>query len=121
MSASSDIVTIITRPQDVNINIEQGDVNISTIPEYIQVKVGAVITTASGTFVIGENPIGVINGSNAIFTTNNSFVPESVQVFVNGINQVNGEDYFTTGNNTINMSISPIVGDRIRINYKLYG
>lgn len=119
MSISSDIVTIITRPQDININIEQGDVNISTIPEYIEVKVGAVITTASGTFVIGENPNGVINGSNAIFTTDNPFVPESVQVFINGINQVNGEDYFTTGSNTINMNVSPIVGDRIRINYKI--
>lgn len=119
MSVSSDIVTIITRPQDINISIQGGDVNISTIPEYITVQVGAVINTSSGAFIIGENPNGIINGSNAIFTVDNSFVPESVQVFLNGVSQVNGEDFFTTGVNTINLNISPIVGDRLRINYKL--
>lgn len=119
MSMNSDIVTIITRPQDINIDISAGEVNISTIPEYITVQVGAVVNTSAGTFVIGENPNGVINGSNATFTTDNPFVPESVQVFVNGISQTNGEDYYTTGTNTINLNLSPIVNDFIRINYKI--
>jgi hypothetical protein len=119
MSLHSDSITIITRPEDINIDIQQGNVNISTIPEVITVQVGAVINTSSGTFVIGENPNGVINGSNAIFTTDNNFVPESVQLFVNGVSQTNGVDYFTTGTTTLNLNISPVINDILRVNYKL--
>lgn len=121
MSLTDDKVTIITSPTSVNLNINEttGDVDISTIPQIIKVQVGAVLQTASGSFVIGEMPSGLINGSNVQFTTAQSFVPETVQVFVNGVSQTLTVDYVTTGTTTILLSVSPIVGDYIRVNYKI--
>ncbi len=120
MSLTDDKVTIVTKQSSVNLNINEnnGDIDISTIPQVIKVEIGAVLTTSSGTFVIGEIPSGQINGSNPTFTTSINFVPESVQVFVNGVSQSLTEDYVTIGTTTIQMNISPIIGDRIRINYK---
>lgn len=121
MSLTDDKVTIITSPTSVNLNINEttGDVDISTIPQIIKVQVGAVLQTASGSFVIGETPTGQINGSNVQFMTAQSFVPETVQVFVNGVSQTLTVDYVTTGTTTILLSVSPIVGDYIRVNYKI--
>jgi len=95
MSASNESVTIVTKPQLVNIGIQQGtgDVDITTIPEFITVQVAASIQTSAGTFIIGETPAGAVNGSNATYTTASLFVPESVQLFVNGVSQTNGVDY----------------------------
>ena len=123
MSLSNENVTIVTNPQSVNIEIAPatGDIDISTLPQYITVAVGATIQTSAGVFVIGETPSGLVNGSNATFTTISQFVPESVQVFINGISQTNVIDYITSGTNTIILNISPVVGDYIRTNYKLLG
>ena len=114
-------VIITTRPELVNIGVQPstGDVDITTIPQYITVQVGAVVTTSVGSFVIGETPTGAVNGSNATFTSLQAFVPETVQVFINGVNQVEGVDFTTSGANTVNLSVSPVVGDYIRLNYKL--
>jgi hypothetical protein len=121
MSISTDKVVITARPQDVNINIEQGtgDINIKTVPEVITVQVGATVQTSSGTFVIGEQPIGIVNGSNATFYSEFSFEPDSIQVFVNGVNQALGIDFYTISSNTIILNTSPITGDILRINYKV--
>lgn len=121
MSLSNENVTIVTNPQSVNIDIAPatGDIDISTLPQYITVAVGATIQTFAGIFVIGETPSGTINGSNATFTTASGFVPESVQVFVNGVSQTNTVDYTTSGVNTIIFNFSPVNGDYIRVNYKL--
>lgn len=64
-----------------------------------------------------EVPSGLINGSNATFTTVLSFVPASIQVFVNGLRQKKIDDYVTTGVNTIILSASPKVGDSIIVSY----
>lgn len=114
-------VIITTRPELVNIGVQPstGDVDITTIPQYITVQVGATVTTSGGSFVIGETPTGAINGSNATFTSLQNFVPETVQVFINGVNQVYGVDFITTGSTTITLTVSPVSGDYIRINYKL--
>ena len=121
MSISNDSVTIITKPQLVNVDISSttGDVDITTIPEFITVQVAASIQTSAGLFIIGEQPTGLINGSNATFNTLQSFVPETLQLFINGVSQTNGVDYYTTGTTTIILSVSPIMGDYIRANYKL--
>jgi len=121
MSASNESVTIVTKPQLVNIGIQQGtgDVDITTIPEFITVQVAASIQTSAGTFIIGETPAGAVNGSNATYTTASPFVPESVQLFVNGVSQTNGVDYITSGTTTIILNASPTIGDYIRVNYKI--
>ena len=121
MSLSNDSVIITAKSEAVNIGIQPstGDVDITTIPQYITVQVGATVTTSSGSFVIGETPSGAVNGSNATFTTAQIFVPESVQVFINGVSQTNAVDYTTSGTTTITLNVSPVSGDYIRVNYKL--
>jgi hypothetical protein len=95
------------------------NVRITTTPEQVIVKVGAFVSTSSGSFIIGETPTGAINGSNATFTTLQNFVAGSVEVFVNGVNQVSGVDFTTAGSTTITLNVSPVSGDYIRVNYKL--
>lgn len=121
MSLSNDSVIITAKSEAVNIGIQPstGDVDITTIPQYITVQVGATVTTSSGSFVIGEIPSGAVNGSNATFTTAQNFVPESVQVFINGVSQTNAVDYTTSGTTTISLNVSPVSGDYIRVNYKI--
>lgn len=121
MSLSNDSVIITAKSEAVNIGIQPstGDVDITTIPQYITVQVGATVTTSGGSFVIGEIPSGAVNGSNATFTTSQNFVPESVQVFINGVSQTNAVDYTTSGTTTITLNVSPVSGDYIRVNYKI--
>lgn len=95
------------------------NVRITTTTDQVVVKVGAFVSTSSGSFVFGETPSGAVNGSNATFTTAQNFVAESVQVFINGVSQTNGVDYTTLGSTTITMNVSPVSGDYIRVNYKL--
>lgn len=95
------------------------NVRITTTTDQVVVKVGAFVSTSSGSFVFGETPIGAVNGSNATFTTAQNFVAESVQVFINGVSQTNGVDYTTSGSTTITMNVSPVSGDYIRVNYKI--
>lgn len=67
--------------------------------------------------VVGEIPTGAINGSNATFTTQFSFVPESVEVLVNGLAQRSPDHFNTTGTNTITLTDSPTMGEIIQVNY----
>lgn len=71
----------------------------------------------SGKFVFGETPTGSINGSNATFTSQFNFVPESVVVLVNGLEQRRVTDFNTSGTQTIILADAPQVGESVRINY----
>lgn len=68
-------------------------------------------------FVHNEVPIGVRDGVNVTFTSVFNFIPESLQVFINGIKQTIINDYQTIGTNIIvlNNSISEI--ENFNINY----
>lgn len=68
---------------------------------------------------IDETPAGAVDGVNATFTTAFDFVPESVQVFLNGIAQAKPLDYNTSGNDTILFAVSPLTGETVRVNYFL--
>lgn len=67
--------------------------------------------------IVGEIPNGTINGSNATFTTDYSFIPETVQVFRNGVAQYNPTHFTTSGTTTITLNFSPSVGDILTVNY----
>ena len=67
--------------------------------------------------VMGEIPTGLINGSNATFTSLSPFIPEKLIVERNGVTQRKTTDYSTIGNNTINLTFSPENGESILINY----
>lgn len=115
----SESVRITTYPEQVNITSNPQEVNITANPQEVIVKVGAFFSGSTGSFIFGETPSGAVNGSNATFTTLQNFVPESIQVFINGVSQTNGVDYTTSGTTTISISVSPLSGEYIRVNYKL--
>lgn len=75
---------------------------------------------ASGVnLVVGETPSGAINGSNATFTTAQSFDPDTVAIFVNGIQATKNLDYTTSGTTQINFTYALASGDILRVNYKV--
>jgi hypothetical protein len=91
-------------------------IDISTVGNYVKVQWNGGLT-ATIPSIIGEQPSGSINGINATFASSYAFIPESVEVFVNGIQATKNIDFTTFGNNTINFTYSPSIGDVIRTNY----
>lgn len=88
------------------VNIVIGDINTSPVD-----------TEVIESEVVGEVPAGAINSSNAIFTTEFDFVPETLEVFLNGLLQRNGTHYNTSGTKTILLSDSPVPPDTVEVNY----
>ncbi len=72
------------------------------------------------TNIYNEVPSGMINGSNATFTTAQAFVPESIRLTLNGLKQIRGGsgDFNNTDAQTIVFSTSPQLGDQILIDYR---
>lgn len=103
-------VVIIERPRPVVITERPPR------PEVILVETPAPNAT-TGQQVIGEVPSGAVNGSNATFTTEFSFQPESLRVYVNGIRQVIPDDYQSIGQFTIILAASPTVGENVQVDY----
>jgi hypothetical protein len=67
--------------------------------------------------VVNEIPAGTVNGSNATFTASNNFVVASVAATINGLEQIPGIDFSTSGSNTVIFTQSPETGDIIRLTY----
>ena len=68
-------------------------------------------------WAIAEQLIGELNGINTTFTTLSNFQPESVQIYLNGVLQKVLNDFNTSGNNTIQLYVSPNSNENILINY----
>lgn len=119
MSISNDNVDILVNPEKVTIELQDDIQSIQVNAESITVQVNSLLSSGGADFVIGETPNGAINGSNATFTTLQNFDPLTVELILNSTIQTYGIDYTTTGTNTIILNVSPIVGDIIRVNYKL--
>lgn len=64
-----------------------------------------------------EIPIGVVNGINATFTSINHFIPESVELYINGLKQIPTDEFITIGSNRIDLLVSPNIPDTLLINY----
>jgi hypothetical protein len=71
----------------------------------------------TSTLVVNEIPAGAVNGSNATFTASNNFMPDSVAATINGLEQIPGIDFTTSGSSTIIFTQSPETGDIIRLTY----
>lgn len=74
-------------------------------------------TLSSGDFVFREVPSGAIDGANATYTTAFSFIPETLEVYYNGVLQKPVNDYIASGGNTITFTFSPESPDTIMVNY----
>jgi hypothetical protein len=78
--------------------------------------------------VIGEQPFGDQDGANLSFVTASQFVPQSLQVFINGLRQAVNQDGtqditvgesggLGTGFDTINTAFALLQNDRILCDY----
>ena len=68
----------------------------------------------SGTGVLGEIPTGLVNGSNTVFTTSQTYRSASTAVYLNGLREFH---YTETSSTTITFSTAPGSGDDVRIDY----
>lgn len=85
----------------------------------VAILVGGSSTGGGAEQVTGEIPTGLINGSNATFTSAFPFDPLSVEVFLNGLRQQVIADYNTVGNTQIIFLVSPESNtSSLLINYK---
>lgn len=71
----------------------------------------------SGNFSVDEVPAGTIDGVNGSFTTVETPINGSLEVFLNGQKLTNTVD-FTYSGNTITMTTLPFSGDIFTINYR---
>ena len=115
-----EIVSVEKVVQAVEINNE---VVVTVVEKEVQVvEIGntLVIYNQDGgqPWIIGEAPAGITNGVNATFTTAFDFVPESVEVFIETSRMSLLDDYNTAGTRIINFYVSPLTGEKIRVNYQ---
>lgn len=69
--------------------------------------------------LIGEVPAGVINGVNTVFTTTYAFQTNSTLLDLNGVKQINPDEYAETGPQEITFVNPPKTGDVLYVQYKL--
>lgn len=74
------------------------------------------ITTYDG--VITEELIGIRDGINAKFKVSKPFIPESVEIYANGIRQKILTDYQLLSNEEIIFTFSPSISETLIIIYK---
>ena len=118
---------------EINENIS---LNITEIPELVSINIietvqqvailvneasmglqGPPGATGNVNMILGEQPSGLVNGSNATFTTSLSFQPGKLAVYINGLLQKIITHYQTIGTQTILFTDSPQVGDQLQIDY----
>lgn len=113
---------LIAVEKEIKTLIINEEIVVSIVEKQVQIieAMNALVIYSSGERVriSGEIPSGVINGSNATFTTQFDFVPESVEVFCGGIRLTVLSDFNTSGNRTISLYVSPLSGELIRVNYQ---
>jgi len=69
--------------------------------------------------LIGEVPAGLVNGVNKVFTVTDIFQTDSTRLDMNGIIQINPDEYAETGPKEITFNHAPKTGDALFIQYKL--
>lgn len=57
-----------------------------------------------------EPAIGPINGFNVTFTTSFRFIPGTIRVYLNGLEQMSPDDYTEIDNHTIQFANPPLGG-----------
>jgi hypothetical protein len=85
--------------------------------EVFEVGVNGAVFYANSNSVANEVPSGLVNSVNTNFTTVNSFVSNSLEVYLNGVKQLWGVGYIVTGATTFQFSNSPITGDEVTVAY----
>ena len=74
-----------------------------------------------GILIYREPAIGDVDSINTIFTSQYPFVPTTLRVFLNGLEQILMEDYDEIDNQTIQFVTPPVGGedaDTVQLNYQ---
>ena len=69
-------------------------------------------------FVRGELPSGQINGVNTLFSTQKQFIPNTTSLYINGLRNRLGIDYYEVGDSQIATDQPPFEGDSLSIDYQ---
>lgn len=108
----------------ISFDLNDNNTTITTIDNKISITefaqqglTGPPGDTILNDLIISEIPSGIINGINSIFTTQFNFIPETVEIYLNGLKQRIIEDYQLIGNNTIQFVFSPFNNENILVNY----
>jgi len=67
-------------------------------------------------YIVQEEPTGVINGINTVFTLLNTPEVGTVAVLLNGLNLTDPDDFTIVGS-IVTLVVPPIVGENLRITY----
>ena len=91
---------------------------VGTLPYFTQLQTNNLLVGLlhSDKIIKNEVPIGVLNGINPIFTTINSLVANSEDLYVNGNKMKKPDDYNISGQ-IITLTFSPQSTETILINY----
>jgi hypothetical protein len=92
------------------------DAALSTRVDVIEGAVAGNLTYDK--LVVRETPVGVVDGTNAVFTLANTPYAGTESVFVNGLLQEPGagNDYELVGKD-ITLTAAPLTGDRVKVSY----
>lgn len=74
-----------------------------------------------GILIRHEQATGAVNGINVVFTTAFSYIPTTLQVFLNGLEQFNPDDFIELSGNSFQFTNPPIGGidpDRITVSFQ---
>lgn len=71
----------------------------------------------SGLEIMSETPLGLMNGINMDFTTEFNFDSETLEVFLNGLSQVEDTDFIITSSNSFSLIEPPGEDENVTVNY----
>lgn len=74
-----------------------------------------------GILIRNEQASGTVDSANVSFTTTFAYVPSTLRVFLNGLEQFNPDDFVETGINSFDFINAPIGGfdpDRVTVSYQ---
>jgi hypothetical protein len=96
---------------------------IENIDEMFEILFRALRTTANvaraaetgAVAVVGEVPVGLVNGANAVYTTAAAY--SELRIYLNGLRQQRTADYTETTATTFTLLVPPTTGDLLTVDY----
>jgi len=104
-----------------NGNVLGADVDV----DILEASTGGTALTISdflSRYIRQEDPTGVINGTNLIFTTANNYVDNTLEVYINGIRRKKGASFDFVEKpgaiqNRFDMNVAPLLGSMLFVSY----
>lgn len=127
MTAPITIDIEISSPAAVALEIATPAVDVTPDPDGTQVIVVAVPgdrgpagPPGDGAQVVAEQPSGVQDGANAVFTLGHTPLAGSTALYRNGLRELSGIGYTVTGS-SITFTTAPLSSDSIAVDYLMEG